>query len=204
MEQNLHLTGTVTDFAFGVGITAFIQIGHCWRSGRLSAFGGSRWICDASKDRKVNPRQRCGGRVRVHRGPPPGSRPVINSCMVFTWTEILPAAIRSLPPLHQEIVGHVMELPAGTSEGTHRRDRRGTWTVTPSTRSLDVRLPLSVYTFGATASPALPIWRCEVYGVNRTAPGRAPTLDAGYASPAGRMAGLDRRWVYRRLRWRYR
>lgn len=31
--------------------------------------------------------------------------------MIFTWTEILPAAIRSLPPVHQEIVGHVMELP---------------------------------------------------------------------------------------------
>jgi hypothetical protein len=31
--------------------------------------------------------------------------------MVFTWTEILPAAIRSLPPLNQEIVGHMMELP---------------------------------------------------------------------------------------------
>ena len=31
--------------------------------------------------------------------------------MIFTWTEILPAAIRSLSPLHQEIVGHVMEVP---------------------------------------------------------------------------------------------
>jgi hypothetical protein len=74
MEQNLHLTGTVTDFAFGVGITAFIQIGHCWRSGRLSAFGGSRWICDASKDRKVNPRQRFVARfgsIVVHH-PVPG------------------------------------------------------------------------------------------------------------------------------------
>ena len=49
--------------------------------------------------------------MRVHRGPPFGSRPVINPCMVFTWTEILPAAIRSLSPLHQEVVGHVMELP---------------------------------------------------------------------------------------------
>jgi hypothetical protein len=31
--------------------------------------------------------------------------------VIFTWTEILPAAIRSLSPLHQEIVGHVMEVP---------------------------------------------------------------------------------------------
>ena len=31
--------------------------------------------------------------------------------MVFTWTEVLPAAIRSLPPLHQQIVLHMMELP---------------------------------------------------------------------------------------------
>jgi hypothetical protein len=30
--------------------------------------------------------------------------------MVFTGTEVLPAAIRSVPPLHQEIVGHIMEF----------------------------------------------------------------------------------------------
>ena len=69
------------------------------------------------------------GPVLVHRGPRPGSRPVIKSCMKFTWTEVLPASIRSLPPLHQDFVGHVMELPAGTSEGTHMKDGRGTWTV---------------------------------------------------------------------------
>src|ERR1035441_5141391 len=51
------------------------------------------------------------GPVLVHRGPRPGSRPVIKSCMKFTWTEVLPASIRSLPPLHQETVAHVMEVP---------------------------------------------------------------------------------------------
>jgi hypothetical protein len=29
--------------------------------------------------------------------------------VLFTWTEILPAAIHSLSPLHQELVGHFME-----------------------------------------------------------------------------------------------
>jgi hypothetical protein len=45
--------------------------------------------------------------------------------MVFAWTEILPAAIRSLPPLHQEIVRHVMEIP-GTKGRSYAHARR-TW-----------------------------------------------------------------------------
>ena len=43
--------------------------------------------------------------------------------MVFTWTEVLPAAIRSLPPLHQEIVGHIMELP-GKNQRSYAHARR--------------------------------------------------------------------------------
>ena len=43
--------------------------------------------------------------------------------MILTWTEALPAAIRSLPPLHQEIVGHVMELP-GKKERSSALARR--------------------------------------------------------------------------------
>jgi len=43
--------------------------------------------------------------------------------MVFTWTEVLPAAIRSVSPLHQEIVGHIMELP-GTKERSYAHARQ--------------------------------------------------------------------------------
>jgi hypothetical protein len=43
--------------------------------------------------------------------------------MVFTWTEVLPAAIRSLPPLHQQIVLHMMELP-GKKQRSYAHARR--------------------------------------------------------------------------------
>ena len=36
----------------------------------------------------------------------------VNLIMLFTtWDEILPTAIRSLTPLHQEIIGHLMTRP---------------------------------------------------------------------------------------------
>jgi len=31
--------------------------------------------------------------------------------MIFEWCQILPAAIESLPPLHQELVIYVMAIP---------------------------------------------------------------------------------------------
>jgi hypothetical protein len=117
-----------------------------------------------------------------------GSRPVINSCVLFTWTEILPAAIRSLPPFHQQIVRHIMELPATGSEATHMQYERGTWIMTASTGSLDVRLPPSVYTFRATASPAPPIWSRDMRREPHCA-GISAKGTPGYASPGlyGRM-----------------
>lgn len=35
----------------------------------------------------------------------------LNLSMLTTWTEILPDAIRSLRPLHQEIILYIMNLP---------------------------------------------------------------------------------------------
>jgi hypothetical protein len=45
--------------------------------------------------------------------------------MILAWTEILAAAIRSLSPLHQEIVGHMMELPGKKHRSSAHA--RGAW-----------------------------------------------------------------------------
>jgi hypothetical protein len=45
--------------------------------------------------------------------------------VILTWTEILPAAIRSLSPLHQEIVEHVMETPG--TKGRSSAHARQAW-----------------------------------------------------------------------------
>src|ERR1017187_8733284 len=77
MEQNLHLTGTVTDFAFGVGITAFIQIGYCWRPGRPQCVRRKPVDLRCLERSESESTAKIRGPVWVHRGPPPGSRPVI-------------------------------------------------------------------------------------------------------------------------------
>ena len=176
MEQNLHLTGTVTDFAFGVGITAFIQIGYCWRPGRPQCVRRKPVDLRCLEVPKANPRQRFVAGLG-HRGPPPGSRPVIKSCMVFTWTEVLPASIRSLPPLHRETVEYIM----GCSDAGYAL----------------AALRLYFWRYGITTAADLgyPIDA----GESRCA-GKSAAPDAWIYG----LTGLDRRCVYRRRRERYR
>jgi hypothetical protein len=96
--------------------------------------------------------------------------------MVFTGTEVLPAAIRSLPPLHQEIVGHIMEFPeAGCALASLR---------------------LYFWRYGITSAADLGRdMRHELHCAGKSA---AP--DAWIYG----LTGLDRRWVYRRRRKWYR
>ena len=101
----------MTEVAFGVSITVppdrpLLALGRP-QFVRRTPFG-LRCLESSKRESTIKIRGRVCGSIVVHR---PVSGPVINSCMVFTWTEVLPVAIRSLPPLHQQLLLHMMELP---------------------------------------------------------------------------------------------
>jgi hypothetical protein len=87
--------------------------------------------------------------------------------MKFTWTEVLPPSIRSLPPLHRDLVGQVIKLPAGTGEGTQMQGGRGTWTVTAS-NGLRLYFRRNGITSAADADIRYTPENCDAPGKRRT------------------------------------
>jgi hypothetical protein len=123
--HHLDFAGKTVELpCFGIKITLNGQVSGTITSDLHEDKGGDGWMpplpTDAPGSRHKNtwealcdrtsPRTPTGGSGRTWGHTAPSSA-LLNPIMIFTWDEILPAAIERLPPLHRELIRYVMLQP---------------------------------------------------------------------------------------------